>query len=87
MSTCDSQSVWITLSDLLVEHGVAREDVSPEKSLFAYCEEGLGLDELDPIEILMKIERAFGVELADGAKNWTGMPAGNLAYFIAERVR
>ena len=87
MSTFNSQSVWMALSDLLMLHGVASEDISPEKSLFAYCEEGLGLDEFDPIEILMKIERAFSVEIADGAKNWTAMPTGDLAYFIAEKIR
>ena len=81
-------SVHETLKQALID-GLNLEDVSPEDidheaPLF---DEGLGLDSLDAVEVVLIVKKTFGVEIKDRDEARPAMQSLNtLAQFIQERL-
>lgn len=62
---------------------IRHEDIDDNASLF---EEGLGLDSLDAVELVVLLQKRFGVRIADmdeGREAFTSIDA--LARFVSER--
>ena len=77
----------LEVARLLVEtlhlEDIQPEDIQPEEPLFG---EGLGLDSIDALELVLAIEQTFGVKIEDeasGMKAFRNVEA--LAAFIAEK--
>ncbi len=77
------------LKGIIVTHhkltGIPPEKINDNDSLF---EEGLGLDSLDAVELVVLIQKNFGVRIEDmdeGRKAFTSINA--LASFIEERLK
>lgn len=80
-------SINAKLKQLIVEH-LNLEDVKPEdiKDDAALFGEGLGLDSLDAVELVVVIQKNFGVEIKnmnEGRKAFQSIAA--LAAYIEER--
>ena len=74
----------LELAQLLVEslnlEGVAPDGIDPEARLFG---EGLGLDSIDVLELVLEIERSFGVSIGD---EQTGMKVLRSVDTIADYI-
>ena len=63
---------------------VIPEDIDPDEPLF---DEGLGLDSLDAVEVVLIVKKTFGVEIKDREEARPAMQSLNsLAQFIQERL-
>jgi acyl carrier protein len=74
----------VIITDLAIE-GVSVESVEDDKPIFG--EEGLGLDSLDAVELVVVIHKHFGVQIKDMAKGREVFQSINtLSEFIRENV-
>lgn len=74
-SVKDIQEIWQDLLSLLSQMGY--ENISPEST-----PKSLGIDSLDSIEIIMKIESMYGIHLEDSF-----IGADDSLLVLAERLR
>ncbi|MFO7762001.1 MAG: acyl carrier protein [Thermodesulfobacteriota bacterium] len=84
MDDLKKQLKGIIVKDLKLT-GITPEKINDNDSLF---EEGLGLDSLDAVELVVLIQKNFGVRIEDmdeGRKAFTSINA--LASFIEERLK
>ena len=84
----DLASISARLKELLVSElsldDVRPEDIGDDEPLFV---EGLGLDSLDSVEIVVLLQRHFGVELNDRQKAQEVMQSiGTLARFVRDNM-
>lgn len=67
----DEMNTSETLKTLLITNlqltDLSPEDITPESPLFG-DEDGLGLDSLDAVELVVLVEKHFGVEIKDVAE-------------------
>ena len=71
------------VKDLRLE-GVKPEDLDADAPLFG--DEGLQLDSLDAVELVMIVEKHFGVAIADAEEAWSAFASvSGLADFILAR--
>jgi acyl carrier protein len=74
----------ITIEDLALED-VSIEDIEDDSPIFG--ETGLGLDSLDAVELVVVIQKHFGVQIKDMAKGREVFQSFNtLADFIQENM-
>ncbi len=81
METIKNQIKEILVNDLKIQ-GVQASDISDTEPLF---EDGLGLDSLDAVELVVLIQKYFDVQIADmeeGKKAFASVEA--LAAYIKE---
>ena len=74
----------VIVADLNLEE-MTPEQIRDNEALFG---EGIGLDSLDAVELVVVIKRHFGVEIKDmteGRKAFASIDS--LAHFIAERMQ
>ena len=66
----DLQEIRQTLKEQLIEQlsleDITPEDIGDDMPLFG---EGLGLDSLDAVEIIVLLKRSFGVEVVDAQQS------------------
>lgn len=73
----------ILVEELSLE-GVTPEQIDDDAPLFG---EGLGLDSLDAVELVVIVQKHFGVEIKDMEEARTAFQSvGALAAFIGERL-
>lgn len=73
----------VIVKDLNLEE-VAPGEIDDDKPLFG---EGLGLDSLDAVELVVVVKRHFGVEIKDMSEGREAFASINaLAQFIEERM-
>ena len=81
MGTLKKQLKEMLVNDLKIQ-GVQPEDISDTEPLFG---DGLGLDSLDAVELVVLIQKHFGVQIADmneGKKAFASI--NSLAQYIEE---
>lgn len=81
MDTLKKQLKEMLVNDLKIQ-GVQPEDISDTEPLFG---DGLGLDSLDAVELVVLIQKHFGVQIADmneGKKAFASI--NSLAQYIEE---
>jgi acyl carrier protein len=72
----------VIIEDLNLEE-VSPEDIADDEILFG---EGLGLDSLDAVELVVVVKRHFGVEIKDMTEGREAFASiDSLAQFIEER--
>lgn len=82
MDTLKKQLKEMLVNDLKIQ-GVQPEDISDTEPLFG---DGLGLDSLDAVELVVLIQKHFGVQIADmneGKKAFASI--NSLVQYIEER--
>lgn len=82
MNTFKKQLKEMLVNDLKIQ-GVQPEDISDTEPLFG---DGLGLDSLDAVELVVLIQKHFGVQIADmneGKKAFASV--NSMAQYIEER--
>ena len=84
MENIKKQLKEILVDDLKI-HGTKPEDINDSEPLFG---EGLGLDSLDAVELVVLIQKHFGIQIADmdeGQKAFASI--NSLAEYIIKRKK
>jgi acyl carrier protein len=67
--------------------GVAVSDIGDHQPLDCGLPDGLDLDSLDRLELIMEVEESFGIEIPDGdVDRMTATPVGISAYLSQRGV-
>jgi acyl carrier protein len=77
-----AQELKVRIIDALELEDVSPEDVADDDPLFG---EGLGLDSIDALELVVLLEREYGVKFTDAAESRTALSSiGAMARYIEE---
>jgi acyl carrier protein len=74
----------VIIEDLALE-GISPEDIKEDSPIFG--QDGLGLDSLDAVELVVVLQKRFGIQIKDMAKGREVFQSFNtLAQFIQENT-
>lgn len=83
--TCETYAQLLEVVERTVEQSSAGIDITLDTGLFGEEGETLGLDSLDTLDLISKVEEAFGVQLPDDIFSREIHTLGDLGDLLAEQ--